>query len=157
MTENFEFNLKNLKIDQFSYVYKDIKKQIKVMEELYGVPSFALMENIIHQNATYRGKESNIVTDYAFGRLFNLQIELQQWKSGGCLFKEFIEQGKEGLHSIGIYVDDLDMYIEEFKKRGIEVIQTGQVGKQKFAYLDTEKTFGFLLEISTTVKRRRKK
>jgi hypothetical protein len=157
MTENFEFNLKNLKIDQLSYVYKDIKKQTKVMEELYGVPSFALMENITHQNATYRGKESNIVTDYAFGRLFNLQIELQQWKSGGCLFKEFIEQGKEGLHSIGIYVDDLDAYIEEFKKKGIEVIQTGQVGKQKFAYLDTEKTFGFLLEISTTVKRRRKK
>ena len=157
MTENFEFNLKDLKIDQLSYVYKDIKKQSKVMEELYGVPNFALMENITHQDATFHGKESNIVIDYAFSRLFNLQIELQQWKSGDCLFKEFIEQGKEGLHSIGIYVDDLDKYIEEFKKRGIEVIQTGQVGKQKFAYLDTEKTFGFLLEISTTVKRRKKK
>lgn len=157
MTENFEFNLKNLKIDQLSYVYKDIKRQTKDMEELYDVPSFALMENITHQNATFRGKESSIITDYAFSRLFNVQIELQQWKSGDCLFKEFIEQGKEGLHSIGIYVDDLDAYIEEFKKRGIEVIQTGQVGKQKFAYLDTEKTFGFLLEISTTVKRRKKK
>jgi len=157
MAENFEFNLKNLKIDQFSYLYKDIKKQTKVMEELYDVPTFALMENITHQDATFHGKESNIVTDYAFSRLFNVQIELQQWKSGDCLFKEFIEQGKEGLHSIGIYVDDLDKYIEEFKKRGIEVIQTGQVGKQKFAYLDTEKTFGFLLEISTTLKRRKKK
>jgi hypothetical protein len=157
MTENFEFNLKNLKIDQFSYVYKDIKKQTKVMEEVYSIPSFALMENITHQDATFHGKESNIVIDYAFSRLFNIQVELQQWKSGDCLFKEFIEQGKEGLHSIGIYVDDLDAYIEEFKKRGIEVIQTGQVGKQKFAYLDTEKTFGFLLEISTTVKRRKKK
>lgn len=157
MVENFEFNLKNLKIDQFSYVYKDIKKQIKIMEDLYGVPNFALMENITHQYATFHGKESKIVSDYAFSRLFNVQIELQQWKSGDCLFKEFIEQGKEGLHSIGIYVDDLDAYIEEFKKRGIEVIQTGQVGKQKFAYLDTEKTFGFLLEISTTVKRRKKK
>ncbi len=157
MAENSEFNLKDLKIDQFSYIYKDIKKQTKVMEELYDVPTFALMENITHQDATFHGKESNVVLDFAFSRLFSLQIELQQWKSGDCLFKEFIEQGKEGLHSIGIYVDDLDAYIEEFKKRGIEVIQTGQVGKQKFAYLDTEKTFGFLLEISTTVKRRKKK
>ena len=157
MTENFEFNLKNLKIDQFSYVYKDIKKQTKVMEELYGTPSFALMENVTHKDATFYGKESNVVIDFAFSRLFNVQIELQQWKSGDCLFKEFIEQGKEGLHSVGIYVDDFDAYIKEFKKRGIEVIQTGQVGKQKFAYLDTEKTFGFLLEISTTVKRRKKK
>jgi hypothetical protein len=77
MAENFEFNLKNLKVDQFSYVYKDIKKQAKVMEELYGVPSFALMENITHQDATFHGKDSNIVTDYAFSRLFNAQIELQ--------------------------------------------------------------------------------
>jgi len=157
MAENFEFNLGNLKIDQLSYVYKDIKKQAKVMEELYGVPTFAQMENITHQDATYHGKESEIVIDYAFSRLLNLQIELQQWKSGDCLFKEFIDQGKEGLHSLGIYVDDLEAYIAEFKKRGIEVIQTGQVGKQKFVYLDTLKTFGILLEISTTVKRRKKK
>lgn len=157
MGQNFEFNLGNLKVDQLSFVYKDIKKQAKTMEELYNIPSFAQMENISHQDATYHGKNVTIVVDYAFSRLLNVQIELQQWKSGECLFKDFIEHGKEGLHSIGVYVEDLDAYIDEFKKRGIEVIQTGQVGKQKFVYLDTEQTFGVLLEISTTVKRRRKK
>ena len=54
-------------------------------------------------------------------------------------------------------MDDLEAYLDEFKKKGIEVLQTGQVGKQKFVYLDTQKSFGVLLEISTTVKRRRKK
>lgn len=157
MAQNFEFNLGNLKIEQLSYVYKDIKKQAKIMEELYGIPTFAQMENIVHQNATFRGKEVEITLDYAFSRSLNAQIELQQWKSGDCSFKEFVDQGKEGLHSIGLYVDDLEGYVEGFKKRGIEVLQTGQVGKQKFVYLDTEKTFGVLLEISTTVKRRRKK
>ncbi|MFW9830057.1 MAG: VOC family protein [Candidatus Thorarchaeota archaeon] len=146
----------NLKIDQLSFVYKDIKEQAKIMEKIYRIPKFAQMENITHQDATYRGKEVTIITDYAFSRLFNVQIELQQWKSGECLFKEFIDKGKEGLHSIGIYVDDLDAYINDFKKKGINVIQTGQVGKQKFAYLDTEKTFGILLEISMTVRRRKK-
>jgi len=152
MAQNFELNLGNLKIDQMSYVYKDIKKQIKKMEEIYSVPTFAQMENITHQEATYRGKDVTIIIDYAFSRILNIQIELQQWKSGDCLFKEFIDQGKEGLHSIGVYVEDLDAYIDEFKKRGIEVLQTGQVGKQKFVYLDTEQTFGVLLEISTTMK-----
>ena len=56
MTENFEFNLGNLKIEQLSYVYKDIKKQAKIMEQLYGIPTFAQMEDIVHQEATYRGK-----------------------------------------------------------------------------------------------------
>ena len=157
MVENFEFNFGNLKIDQLSFIYKDIKKQAEIMENLYGIPKFAQMENITHQDATYRGKEVTIIVDYAFSRLLNVQIELQQWKSGDCLFKEFIDQGKEGLHSMGVYVDDLESYIDEFKKKGIEILQTGQVGKQKFVYLDTEKTFGVLLEISTTIKRRKKK
>ena len=157
MAENIEFNLGNLKIDQLSYVYKDVKAQAKIMEDLYGIPVFAQMENITHQDATYRGKEVAIVIDYAFSRLLNIQIELQQWKSGDSLFKDFIDQGKEGLHSIGIYVEDLQAYIDHFKERGIEVLQTGQVGKFKFAYLNTEKTFGFLLEIGETVKRRKKK
>ena len=157
MAQNFTFNLGNLKIDQMSFVYKDIKKQAKKMEQIYSIPTFAQMENITHQEATYRGKEVTIIIDYAFSRLLNIQIELQQWKSGDSLFKEFIDQGKEGLHSIGVYVEDLDAYTDEFKKRGIEVLQTGQIGKQKFVYLDTKQTFGVLLEISTTVKRRRKK
>ena len=157
MADNLEFNLGNLKIDQLSYVYKDVKKQAKVMEDLYGIPKFAQMENITHQDAIYRGKEVTIVVDYAFSRLLNVQIELQQWKSGDSLFKDFIDQGKEGLHSIGVYVEDLEAYIDHFKERGIEVLQTGQVSKFKFAYLNTEKTFGFLLEIGETVKRRKKK
>ena len=157
MAQNFEFNLGDLRIDQLSFVYKDIKKQAEIMENLYGVPKFAQMEDITHQDATYRGKEVTIVADYAFSRLLNVQIELQQWKSGDSLFKDFLDQGKEGLHSIGIFVNDFDKYVDEFKKKGIEVIQTGQIGKQKFVYLDTEKTFGILLEIETTVKRKRKK
>jgi len=157
MAENLEFNLGNLKIDQLSYVYKDVKNQAKIMEDLYGIPKFAQMENITHQDATYHSKEVIIVIDYAFSRLLNVQIELQQWKSGDSLFKEFIDQGKEGLHSIGIYVEDLQVNIDLFKKRGIEVLQTGQISKFKFAYLNTEKTFGILLEIGTTLKRRKKK
>ena len=157
MEEKFELDLENLKIEQLSYVYKDIKTQAKIMEELYGIPTFAQMENITHQDATFRGKEVTITLDYAFSRLLNVQIELQQWKSGDCLYKEFIDQGKEGLHSIGIYVEDLHVFIDEFKKRGIEVLQTGKVGKQWFAYFDTEKTFGILLEAQQTIKRRRKK
>jgi len=157
MAHNFEFNLGNLKIDQLSFVYKDIKKQAEIMEKIYGIPKFAQMEDITHQDATYHGKEVAIIVDYAFSRLLNVQIELQQWKSGDSLFKEFIDQGKEGLHSIGLYVDDLDRYIDEFNSKGIKVIQTGQIGKQKFVYLDTEKTFGVLIEIQTTVKRKRKK
>ena len=156
MEEIFNMNLGNLKIEQLSYVYKDITKQAKIMESLYGAPKFATMEDITYQGI-FRGKETEIIMDYALGRLLNVQIELQQWKSGDSVFKEFLDEGKEGLHSVGLYVDDLQLHIDEFKKKGIGVIQTGQIGKQWFAYFDTVKTFGILLEFQQTVKRRKKK
>ncbi len=156
--ENFDLNLVNLKVEQLSFVYKDIKKQAKIMEDTYGI-KFAVMENIIHEEATFHGKEVSIVVNYAFSRLFGIQIELQEPAEacGDCLFKEFLDQGKEGLHSVGMYVEDLQATIDEFKKKGIEVLQSGKIGKQWFAYFDTENTFGALLEFQQTVKRRRKK
>lgn len=40
-----EQNLGNLKINQLGYVYKDIKKQAKNLEEKLGIPKFAYLEN----------------------------------------------------------------------------------------------------------------
>ena len=158
MTENFELNLENLKIEQLSFVYKDVKKQAKIMEETYGI-KFAVMENITHEDAILRGKEASITLNYGFGRLFGVQIELQQPAEtcGDCIFKEFLAQGREGLHAVGMYVEDLQSTIDELKKKGIDILQEGKIGKQWFAYFDTENTFGALLEFQQTIKRRRKK
>lgn len=156
MEENFNFNLGDLKINQLGYVYRDIEKQIKIMESLYGCPKFAILEN--KDNIfKYRGKDSKIYTRIAMSRLFNTQIELIQLIEGECIFKEFIDSGREGLHHFGIFVKNLEFYIEEFKKKGIDVVHAGQTGTQKVAYMDTEKTFGIYLEFQETVKKRRKK
>ena len=158
MTENFDLNLENLKIEQLSFVYKDIKKQVKVFEDTYGI-KFAVMENTTQREAKFRGKEASIILNYGFSRLFGVQIELQQpaENCGDCLFKEYLSQGKEGLHAVGMYVEDLQETIDDLKTRGIEVLQEGKIGKQWFAYFDTENTFGALLEFQQTFKRRRKK
>lgn len=158
MTGNIEMNLENMKIEQLSFVYKDIKKHAKIMEEIYGI-KFAVMENITHEGAKLRGKEASITLNYGFSRLFGVQIELQQPTDicGDCIFKEFLDQGREGLHAVGMYVEDLQITIDEFKKKGIEVLQEGRIGKQWFVYFDTENTFGALLEFQQTMKRRRKK
>ncbi len=156
MEKNFNFKLGSLKIDQLGYVYSDIEKQMKIMESLYNIPKFAIFEN--KDNIyKYRGKESKISTRIAISRLFNTQIELIQLIEGECIFKEFLDSGREGLHHFGIYVDDLDSYINEFKKKGIDVVHAGQTARQKVAYFDTEKTFGIYLEFQETIKKRRKK
>jgi hypothetical protein len=156
MQQEFNFNLGNLKINQLGYIFKDVKKQAKIMEELYDIPKFSFLENKdnIYQ---YRGNPSKISTRIGLSRLFNTQIELIQLIEGECIFKEFIDSGREGLHHFGIFVENLESYIEEFKKRGFVVVHAGQTAKQRVAYFDTDKTFGVFLEFQETVKRRKKK
>jgi hypothetical protein len=154
--EDFKKIFASQKLMQLGYVYKDIKKQAKIMEMLYGVPQFALSEGQ-PETIVYRGKESVVHISLSFSRYFNTQLELIQWNEGECIYKEFLDQGKEGLHHISIFIQDLDKYIDEIKKMGIEIIQSGITGPSHWVYLDTEETFGTIIEVQEIMSRSRRK
>ena len=151
-----EVDFTNLKVDQLGFVFKNIEEQAKIMESVYGIPKFAMMED--KENvSTHRGKETNLVAKIGISRFINTQIELIEHVEGESIYKEFIDAGREGLHHISFFVDELDPYIEAFTKSGFEIVRAGQIGKQRFVYFDTEETFGLLLEFQETVRRRKKK
>ena len=78
------------------------------------------------------------------------QLEIVQLveSTGDHLYKEFLDEGKEGLHHLGIYTKNADQLMDHFKKEyGIDVAQTGKAGKVNFYYLDTKDTLGFYLEL----------
>ena len=154
--EDFKKIFASQKLMQLGYVYKDIKKQAKIMELLYGVPQFAFSEGQ-PETIVYRGKESVVHISLSFSRYFNTQLELIQWNEGECIYKEFLDQGKEGLHHISIFIQDLDKYIDEIKKMGIEIIQSGIFGPSHWIYLDTEETFGTIIEVQEIMSRSRRK
>ena len=148
-----ELSLGDLKINQLGYVYKDIKKQAKILEEKLGLPKFAFLENK-PTKYKYREKESIVQTMIGFSRSLNVQIELIQLIEGECIFKEFIDAGKEGLHHFGVYVDDVDTLIKTYKEKGYEVVHEGvTAGLQKIAYIDTYEDFGAYIEFQQTRKR----
>jgi len=156
MEIKINLDLGNLKIDQLGYVFRDIEKQAKILEIQFGIPKFAFFEN--KDNIfKYRGKDSKISTRIGMSRAFNTQIELIQLIEGECIFKEFLDSGREGLHHFGIYVDNLEIYIKRFYELGIGIVHSGQTWKQKVAYFDTEKIFGAFLEFQETLKRKGKK
>ncbi|MBD3254102.1 MAG: hypothetical protein GF383_03375 [Candidatus Lokiarchaeota archaeon] len=149
-------DLSNLKIAQLGFVFKDVEKQAKIMESIYGIPQFAILLDEDYE-IEYRGKKSLISTKIAMSRFFNTQIELIELLKGNCIYKEFLDAGREGLNHVSFFIDDLDMYIDAFKKAGFQIIHYGQIGKQRFAYFNTEEDFGLLLEFQETVKRKRRK
>ena len=147
MEKKSKLNLRRVKIVQFGYVYKDIEKQAKIIEDLYDLPKFQYWNGgkPVSGTVKYRGKDSEISVKVAQNRLFNIDIELIQWIDGECEYKEFLDQGKEGLHHIMIRPDDVQSTMDILKKKGVEVLL--EVEGLKATYLDTEESLGINLEI----------
>jgi len=154
--EEFKINLGNLKVDQLGFVYNDIEKQAKIFESLFNVPKFAILPETM-EIVKYRGKDGEVTTKIAISRQFNTQIELIQPISGESIHKEFLDKGREGLHHISFYVENIETYIKFFEKQGLEMVYYGSIGKQVYAYFDTEEALGMFLEVQETRKRRKKK
>jgi hypothetical protein len=154
--EEFKINFGNLKVAQLGFVYKDIEKQAKIFETLFNVSKFAVLPETT-DIVKYRGKDGEVNTKIAISRQFGTQIELIQHISGECIYKEFLDQGREGFHHISLFIENIEAYIEYFEKQGYEMIYHGEIGKQVYAYFDTEEMLGMLLEVQETRKRRKKK
>ena len=153
--EEFMVDLGKLKVDQLGFVFKDIEKQAKIFETLLNVPKFAILPETT-DIVKYRGKDVEVNTKLAISRQFSTQIELIQHINGDCIYKEFLDQGREGFHHISFFIENIEAYIEFFEKQGLEMIYYGSIGKQVYAYFDTEETLGMLLEVQETKKRRKK-
>lgn len=137
------------KFDQIGIVVRDIEKTKNMLEALLG---FNKNLNIVEQTSTviFNKKEvtfkmRKIMHNFA-GKQFEI-IELLE-STGDHLYSEFLKEGREGLHHLGVYTKDADKLINHFMNEyNIDLIQTGKVGKVNFYYLDTKDSLGFYLEL----------
>jgi hypothetical protein len=152
-----KLDLRELKVDQFGYVYKDIEQQARIWETQFNMPKFNFLPPHVGQ-VNYRGKETEITIKMGFSRNFNVQIELIQSIEGKSIYKEFLDQGREGLQHISCSVENIEAQIDRFKKLGYEPVQSGiAFGNRMYAYFGTENILGVMLEIQGPIKGRRKK
>jgi 4-hydroxyphenylpyruvate dioxygenase-like putative hemolysin len=117
----------------------------------YGAP---LVKDI-----TYRGRPGNWRFRIALATVGSFSLELIQPLSGESIYSEFLEQhGEGGIQHLGIVVDNLDRVVEEARRSGYEVIQSGRGhgarGDGKFAYLSTEDDLFTVYEIIELVSER---
>ena len=157
MEDKLSIDLGNFKVEQLGFVYNDIKKQAAIMETFFGIQKFNIL-GPLEMVITYRGKETKWTAYGGFGRLFNnVEVELIQYESGESIHKEFLDQGREGLHHVRYDVQDIQSVISKFEEDGIGVLQTGKIVGLTYAYMDTESILGIILEFATTKRGRRKK
>ena len=79
----------------------------------------------------------------------DIEFELIQPIKGPNIYWKFLEEKGEGLHHIKEIVDDehIPAVLQEFKDKGIEVLQTGWIDNDVHYYLDTADELGFVYEI----------
>ena len=148
-----EINFTDLKIREFGYVYKDLEKQAKLIEKKFGLPKI-FISDVQDLPIIYRSNEKKIHIKIGISRIGDIELQFTQWVDGDCVYKEFIEQGKEGLHHFGAYVENLEEYVEEMKKRGYQPVQGGKFSRIIYNYFDTTDIFGVFFEIMELKKRK---
>ncbi len=126
------------KVDQIGIVVRDVEKTAKYYERLLKQESLRPIEFIT----------DNVKLKIVFFQLGDVQLELIQVLKGENIHTKFLRERGGGLHHLGFFVKDLEKELATLKKEGIEVLWKGEALEvTKFAYLDTEKTLGMLLEL----------
>ena len=121
-------------IDQIGFVVKSID----LAEQRYGAMfgPWSRMDGSV-QGANYRGRVADVKLDILFGHSGDLEIEFIEWRDGASPHREFIEQGREGMHHLRYRIDDADKWIERVAAVGYRPIWYKQFSPEiVFAYLE---------------------
>ncbi|MBS7654511.1 VOC family protein [Candidatus Bathyarchaeota archaeon] len=138
------------KISQVALVVKDLHKSIKSLWEDLGIGPWKIWtltpentETILH------GRRCKSSFRVGIAKIGDISFELVQPFGGESIVQEFLDKRGEGLHHLKYAVENPETILENFKKEGVLILQSGKIGDSSFYYLDTESKFGFILELST--------
>lgn len=142
------------KIVQVCVVVRDLEKAMEKYWRILGMGPWDIhtLAPPALREASFHGKPVRHRYRVAVTMVGNMQFELIQPLEGPTTYESFLERKGEGLHHVKEKVDDIQGTIEEFKKKGIEVIQSGKFDEDEFYYLDTERILGFYYELGNVGK-----
>jgi len=133
-------------VHQVGIVVKNIEKAADYFTSTFGIGPFSIidvdMEGVIQQ-----GKPIGTKIKAGFAQSGPLEIELIQPVEGENIYTEFLATKGEGLHHLQFQVEDMDAMLAEFAKDGIEPIFHHNIQGFAFAYLNTDKVGGVIIEL----------
>ncbi len=119
MSDDLKHRLNLPPIDQIGFVVKDLDDAIARYCPLFG--EFTTMD-APNMEWDYCGTQEVSSLRLAFARSGEVEIELIQWLSGKTPHKEFLDQGREGMHHVRFPVENLESRIKDAKALGYRSI-----------------------------------
>jgi methylmalonyl-CoA/ethylmalonyl-CoA epimerase len=137
------------KVLQIGIVVKDLQKAMEFYWEVFGIGPWRIrtFQPPALTNAEVRGQPELFTMKLGIATIGNMQWELIQPLTGNSIYKEFLDQKGEGLHHVACDVGDYEQAVALMKKHGIGTLMSGQMPTGSFAYMDTEKYLGTIIEI----------
>jgi methylmalonyl-CoA epimerase len=135
-------------IDQVGIVVEDMDRAIEYYSATFGWGPFKV-NDLEMKEVTYKEKLIDCRMKVARTRQENIEIELIQVVEGETPYTDFLEEKGEGLHHLGIRVDDLHELLAKLAREGIQPVFHKYYPEINFgfAYLDTDHIGGVMLEL----------
>ncbi len=132
-------------VSQVGVVVEDLDRVASFLESSFGIGPFRVEEPEA-PNVWDRGQEKHIKARLGFAMMGQVELELIQILEGDSVHLEFLRQHGEGIHHLGFRVEDFEAKLQQARDMGLEVLQTGPVGRF-YAYLDTRRHGGLIFEL----------
>lgn len=126
------------KVDHIGIAVKSLDEALKFYEDVLGIK--CVSTEVVEEQKV----------KVAFLPVGDTEVELLESTEENGPIAKFIEKRGEGIQHIAYKVDDIEKAIEEFKERGIRLIDEKPrygAGGAKIAFLHPKSTFGVLIEL----------
>jgi hypothetical protein len=150
MGEPGDGKIKVSELYQAAVVVHDLERSIERYRSTLGIGPWETVDvdSADLAEATYRGRPAHYKFRAALAMVGPMQLELIQHVEGDSIFRDFIEEHGEGLHHLGhIRVSDLPGTIRRMEEEGIPCLQSGSIPGAGYAYMDTVKELGAIVEL----------
>ncbi|WP_159711959.1 VOC family protein [Geminicoccus flavidas] len=136
-------------IIQVAYLVRDLEAAMQRHWEVCGQGPWDVYEFDATKvdDFIYRGRPATHKALLGLTWKGAVQIELIQPVSGYSIYDEHIEKHGEGLHHVKFYHADCQKAVAHYTAQGYPVIQSGRFNQDEHYYLDTEKDFGYVIEL----------
>ncbi len=143
---------------QVGFIVKDIRKSAEGFAKLFGTEVPPITDCGTPESGTiYRGAPSpNAKCKQAFFELVpGVDLELIEPNEEPSTWREYLDEHGEGIHHLGINVDDTEKAVKECEAIGLKMVQRGTYDDKsgQYTYLDGNDVCGCIIELLESFKK----
>ena len=142
-------------VNQIGILVPNIPEAVAYYTKLLNIKHWYRSNTVKHE-AVYRGKPISPNLDIVLAFQGAVEIELIQVKhEDECVYSDLLKRSGGGLHHLGFTVWGYDKKLDQMKRNGVEVLQSGVITTKgsaitRYVYLDTIKQCGIISELIVT-------